>query len=335
MKHRLHLWISCLVTSMVLFNFLLPSVSPLLSSTGGAGIAYADPTTTPTDGSDAPGCEDSGYALSWIMCKVIAGLADTVDWIYGSLVQPLLQINPVDINNDSNDPSHTYAIWSNFRVYGDIFLVIALLVIVFGESIGGGMIDAYSAKKILPRLLIAAILINLSIYLIALAVDVTNVVGDGLNNLLQAPFKAQINSNDFYVLHMIKATGATGSVLTVGAIVGIAFKAQAGFDGLMYFLVIALVPALFIFLAIMATVILRRGLILLLIFLSPIAFALYCLPNTEKYFRQWWDTLFKALLVYPIIAAMFAMGNILSVVISSSTSGIAGSLATLIGLVLE
>jgi len=46
-----------------------------------------------------------------------------------------------------------------------------------------------------------------------------------------------------------------------------------------------------------------------------VAFALYCLPNTEQYFHRWWKLLIEALMVYPIIAIIFALSNILSVVV--------------------
>jgi len=298
-----------------------------------AGANPSDPT--------APTCEDNGSPFSWVFCGLITDLSSTIDSLYKDIIQPLLVVNPINLTDKNpNDPNdHTYEIWSNFRVYGDIFLVIALLVIVYSESIGGGMLDAYAVRKILPRLLVAAILINLSIYLVAIAVDVSNIVGHGINNLLQAPFQSSINSGNYYVLNVGSSSGAgtqaaagTVSVATLAIVVAAAFKAKLVGSIIMYLAVTFLVPALFIFLAIMVTVILRRGLIILLIFLSPIAFALYCLPNTEQYFRRWWDTLFRTLLVYPIIAVMFAMGDILSVTITSSANGfISQYVATLIG----
>jgi hypothetical protein len=298
-------------------------------------------TNTPAGGSSnptAPTCEDGKSPLSWIFCALINDLSSGVDWMYGNVIQPLLLINPVNLT-DNNPTDHTYQIWSNFRIYGDIFLVIALLVIVYSESIGGGMLDAYAVRKILPRLLAAAILINLSIYLVAIAVDISNIVGHGINNLLEAPFQSNINSGHYYVLNMsssastgTQAAAATGSAVTLVAIVAGLWNISLAGSILMYLVVAFLVPALFIFMAIMVTVILRRGLIILLIFLSPIAFALYCLPNTEQYFRRWWDMLFRTLLVYPIIAVMFALGDIMSVTITSSSTGFVSSyLATFIG----
>jgi hypothetical protein len=290
-------------------------------------------------GATAPSCESNGSGLAWMFCGIINDLSGGVDWIYNDMIQPLLVTQPLNLSNSSSDPVHTYAIWSNFRLYGDIFLVLALLIVVFGESIGGGLLDAYTVKRVLPRIMAAAILINLSIYLVAIAVDITNVIGAGINNLLQAPFNAQINGtpghpSQYYTLQMNNVTGSIGGGVTLAVIITALFHITAAAKILMYVAAAVLIPALCLFLAIMATVVVRRGLIVLLVFLAPIAFALYCLPNTEKYFRRWWDLLMRTLMVYPLIAVFFALGNIMSVTISSSSGGfIDQSIADLVGVV--
>lgn len=291
--------------------------------------AYAAAQTGQQDDSGtAPTCEASGASLSWIMCPIVNGLADGVGLLYSNLIQPLLRTSPIDFSS-TNDPTSTYAIWSEFRVYGDIFLVIALLVIVFGESIGGGLIDAYSAKKILPRLLIAAVLINLSIYFVALAVDFTNILGNGLEALIEIPFK---NVGAFHIhINGFSDVGIPALFGTAGIIW--AFKAKLGAALLEVFGFCIVLPAFLTFIAILFTVILRRGLILFLILISPIAFALYCLPNTEQYFRRWWDLLIKTLLVYPIIAVAFAMGNVLSVTMNSTTGGLGAGLSEAVAVI--
>ena len=297
-----------------------------------------------------PTCESSGFTLAWIMCPVINGLASTVDGMYSVFIRPLLVTKPIDISNTNCTASDNYsgcdyAVWSNFRIYGDIFLVIALLVIVFGQSIGGGMIDAYTAKKILPRLLIAAILINLSIYIVAFAVDITNIIGNGIQTLITQPF------NDAGAFHLgltgpaagtaglgiaVPLLGAAGTIwAAIAAPAAALVVASAILPPLVMFLaVFILMPALFIFLAILATVLIRRGLIIFLVLISPVAFALYCLPNTEQYFKKWWDLLLKTLLVYPIIAVVFAISDVLSVTIEQGgkSSGMAAWVADLLAL---
>ena len=70
----------------------------------------------------------------------------------------------------------------------------------------------------------------------------------------------------------------------------------------MFLAVFVLLPALLIMLAVLFVVIIRQGIILVLLILSPVAFALYCLL-TLKIFQKWWEEMFKALLVFPIIMA--------------------------------
>ena len=293
------------------------------------------------DGSTSPSCESSGFSLEFIMCPIINGLIDAIDGIYGDVIHPLLVTKPVSLDNScpstAKDPCYLYNIWSNFRIYGDIFLVIGLLVVVFGQSIGGGMIDAYTVKKVLPRILIAAVLINLSIYIVALAVDLTNVIGGGIQTLLSYPFS---NADAFHLTLNggASATLGLGTLVTGGAgVLGIWALVSGGaafaVPLIMFLLLFVLMPAFLIMLTILGTVIVRQGLIILLVVTSPVAFALYCLPNTEQYFKKWWDLLYRTLLVYPIIAVIFSISNILSVTISDASKAEGGFLATIAQLI--
>lgn len=164
--------------------------------------------------------------------------------------------------------------------------------------------DAYTLRKIAPRILIGAIGINLSIYLCLLAIDITNVVGDGLFDLITAPF----DTNRF---NSYGAGGSTaGGILSVVAIVGLSVGTLT-VVGLSAVFMLILGIILWV-LVIIGVLVFRQGLLVLLTILSPIAIALWMLPNTEKYFRQWWEWFIKALLVYPIIAALFAISNALT-----------------------
>ena len=254
-------------------------------------------------------CEASGFSLSWIFCPIINGLAEAVEGIFDSLIKPLLKTNSIDVN-DTGQGNEIYQVWSSFRMLANILLVLALLVIVLGQSIGGGLIDAYTAKKIMPRLFAAAILINISIYLVAFMVDLTNILGEGIGRLITAPF----DTGDFLSIKPNFLTQFTGITGFVGGTVAL-FAFPAVFSFLWVFV---LLPALVTMIGVFVTLILRQGLILFLIITSPIAFALYCLPNTEKYFKKWWDLLFKALLMYPIVVILFAVANILAVTIAAN-----------------
>lgn len=290
-----------------------------------ASIVANDQGLSGSYGSGDPSCESNGFSLSWIMCPVVNGLASAADGIYTNVVQPLLVTPPLSNNNSHSDK--IYKAWSSFRTYGDIFLVVALLVTVFGQTIGGGFIDAYTAKKIIPRVLLAAILINLSYYFVGFMMDVTNVIGLGLVSLITAPFGL---SGDLG----ITLNGGTSTVLGIGSLVGVGL-AIANFGALFGLLwTFVLVPTLFAFLATAVTLLFRKGLLIFLVLISPIAFALYVLPNTEKYFKQWWNLLFKTLMVFPIIAALFGISKVLAYALDwVDTGGLSSTISQIMSVV--
>jgi hypothetical protein len=268
-----------------------------------------------------PSCEGTLGPLGWILCSVFTTVGDIVQWILTNIIQPFLITAPI-----STDPaSSSYQVWSSFRVYGDIFLVFALLVVVFGQSIGGGLVDAYTAKKVLPRLLVAAILINLSIYIVALMVDLTNILWQGVGNLITEPLR-QAGAWTFKIsggqIAGVFTVGIIGLVLSAGVVSGlvVALSTASGAGAAISMLIFALLPMILAVVAVFLTLIIRKGIILLLVLVSPVAFALYCLPNTEKYFRKWWDALLTTLLVYPIIMLVFAIADVLSVTILTANN---------------
>lgn len=299
----------------------------------GGSVAEAGAASSDASAQTNPDCQSGGDPLNWILCPVFDGVAGITDWIFEQILQPLLTTTPLSTDPDSA----TYKIWSNFRIYGNIFLVIALLVIVFGQSIGGGLVDAYTAKKVLPRLVIATILINLSLYIVAALVDITNIIGGSIGALMTAPLQ---DAGAFKI---------TPSGVQSGSIAGVAIG-SAGIGALLFkvaplasmsFLVHAvsfaalfiIMPAVLGMLAAFITLVLRQAIILALVLISPLAFALYCLPNTEQYFRKWWSLLLQTLLVYPIVIIIFAIADILSVTLYET--GPNDPLAAVISFVLQ
>jgi hypothetical protein len=258
-------------------------------------------------------CETSSGSLAWIMCPVINMLAGAVDGMYDKVIGP--QLKTETISFDKNDV--TFKAWSQLRIYGNILLIIGLLVIVFGQSIGGGVIDAYTAKKVLPRILIAALMINLSIYLVAILVDITNIGGVGINKLLASFAK---DANGSLTLTFGNATGGSmvaivGALFAAGAVIATTNLKDSVIPVLLLFV---LLPAFLAFLGVVVTLVLRRGLIMLLVIVSPVAFALYVLPNTEKYFKQWGKILAETLLIYPIIGAIFGLSTLMATTVNQS-----------------
>lgn len=292
------------------------SIAAMLKNTGSGG-------TTPAT------CISSGFSLNWIICGVINGIANGISSIYTGILQPLLLMND---SNFLTPGSQYFSAWSSFRVIANILLVIILLIVVFGESIGGGLIDAYSIKKIVPRLVLMVIVANISLYLVVALVDIVNILGTGIVQLLEAPFKSS-GTMHYTITGTVGSFGGQVTALLIGggAVAGIWGLIAAGGAGALlssaipFVITFILLPTILFALATIITLVLRQVIIIFLAIVSPVAFILYILPNTEKYFKKWWDSLFKALLVYPIVFAVFALSQIFMGLISNGQfSGLSG-----------
>lgn len=284
-----------------------------------------------TDADSNPTCEMSGNPLSWIICPVINGIAEVSDFMLQNFIAPMLVSRDIGYTNPEEG---IYKAWSSFRVIANIMLIIALLVIVFGQSIGGGMIDSYTIKKAVPRLFAAAILINISIYIVAFALDITNIVGAGLSNIIYAAFQG---AGEFKLqLSVLGTVGPFAAIGVGGAIAGAGIWAMGGASvGLLPMLLLfVVIPAVLAIIAVFATLIIRQGIIILLVIVSPLAFMAFVLPNTEKFFRQWWGLLFKTLLVYPIVMLIFAISDVLAAVLSGNFPMATQWMADLVSIIL-
>ena len=285
------------------------------------------PRDSGADGSTDPDCESSGgFGLAWIMCPLIEGLASVTDFIFDKIVEPMM--DDVPVSTKASDPG--YKTWQGFRLIANIILIGALLVMVLAQAIGrANVIDAYAIKKMAPRILLGVIAINLSIYITVGAADIVNVVGKGIGSLLTTPF---IGAGNFtFNITSGKGFGAFAEMLAANGIVAVGVGAPlatiitgfivGGATAVLGTLIFSiLIPIALISLAILVTLAIRQGLLVFLIICSPVAFALYVLPGTEKYFHKWWELFIKTLLVYPIIAVIFAMSTIMTVTTVNSTS---------------
>jgi len=297
--------------------------------------AAADTSNPDTvhDDQQTPRCETvSTDPLAWILCAISNGLASFSDFLLNTFVVQWMEPSPVGL--DASDPvtGSVYQIWSAFRVYGDIVLVIALIIAVFSQAFGGGVAEALTARKTLPRLLFAAVLVNSSIYIVAFSVDISRIVGNGIRDLINAPL--HISGNFSITLSVKNELLLTGMIaIIVAGIVKLttASRSVAGAGGfgaaiLPWVLVFVILPAGLIIGGVFVTLLLLQSLIMALIISSPVAAALYTLPATEKYAKMWWDWLYRALLVFPIFMTILGIANLMSALVSKANPGFLGLL---------
>lgn len=279
-------------------------------------------------GVEEDNCRNAGGAgaLAWAICPILTIMSDAAEGIYTDVVGPLLVIEPTLFGN-AKGGKDTRDAWETFRDIANVLFIILFLVVIFSQLTGIG-IDNYGIKKILPRLIVAAVLINLSYLICLLLVDLSNILGVGLKGIfdtLGEKLNTTINlpsgvttsggGTTFSLGQIFASVGIAG---IVGVLVGVAVWSNPAIVLSMLVSVLGLfIAMLFLFLLLGA----RKALIIILTVISPLAVVAYMLPNTKKLFERWWKLLEGLLLVYPIAGLMIGAGNYTSKLLLQSADG--------------
>ena len=273
-------------------------ITNLGTTTETPGTKNDDPTTTP------PTCGIPG--LGWILCPIITTAASIADNAFTMLADNFLKTSP----SIFGEATATYKVWSSIRTLANIIFVIVFLIIIFSQLTGIG-IDNYGIKKMLPKIIIAVILVNLSYFICQIAVDLSNILGYSIQSFLATPsFTAGLaTAKGWWSGGTDHWQNLAGGILGVTAIAGIAWASLATLIPALFAAIIALIMILLILIG-------RQAVIILLVVISPLAFVAYLLPNTEDLFKKWRKTLTSMLLLFPIIALVFGMSKLASAILS-------------------
>ena len=242
--------------------------------------------------------------LGWLICPVMTFVANINDAAYGA-ISGFLDIKPAILGDNSNT-SGAKQCWDFFRNIANAIFAVIFLWIIFSQISNVG-VSNYGIKKILPRLIIGALLVNLSYYLCQIFVDLSNILGHTLKDALEA------------------GAGGIGTESEAAGWGSAIAATIVGVGGVAAFAALAIgIPTLAAgFLAIMTVFIIlvvRQAGIILLISMSPIAFAAWLLPNTEDLFKKWMKMFRGLLLVFPIISLLYGAGKLAGAVLASSAT---------------
>ena len=270
--------------------------------------------TTSSDNQEPVTCTSQIGAVGWIICPTTGLLAKGIDALYG-VIENLLSVKPLEMGRNSP----VYQVWAYMRNLANICFIIFLLVIIYSQITGLG-INNYGIKKSLPRLIITAIIVNFSFLFCAIAVDISNIIGNGLKDLLAGITDSAISTG---TIDPSKNTGFYALFTTIAA-GGIGATILLAFPGGPLGLLLAIIPV--IIGGIISVVIgllvlgLRQALVVFLVAISPVAFVLYILPNTEKHFQKWKNYFAQMLFFYPMFSMLFGVTKLASMIFITSAT---------------
>ena len=271
---------------------------PVGSGTGGSGTGRAET------------CEGNveNLGFGWILCPALS-LASRALAKMEVEIEGLLRV-------DVDDPTSQVAykkMWGSLRDLATFAIVGTALFMVISTAINAGFFSNYTVKKYLPRLIMGVILIQLSYGLFTGFLEITNELGDGVNQLLETAYNGGADWNLNEIAGATTPSASGGLTFAVGGVVAGFLIGGLGALGALSVLYSAAIALLFGFLFL----ILREFIILSLVIFSPIGLALWILPGNDKAWRLYIKTFLTLVFMYPLIVAVIALGKIFSQITAS------------------
>jgi len=227
------------------------------------------------------------------------GVQLIIGWIAYILVSVLSLITTVLISllvnvaqfSDIIDVPIVVQGWVIIRDLCNMFFVLALLVIAFATIL---KLENYSAKRLLPKLLIMAVVINFSKMIFGLMVDASQVVMLTFVNGFAAGgghLVTLFKMDKFLTAEFGKAAFSAGGGLSPWATT--LSIIAAFFAAIMTLVVVAVI---------LAVLVMRIVFLWIYTMLSPLAFLGFAFPPIQGYTRQIWEDFVKQLVVGPVLA---------------------------------
>ena len=234
--------------------------------------------------------------LGWSICPAINAAIIFADGAW-SIFEFLLINDPLDGSGTYYDS------WTKVRDLANAILVVIFLGIVISQVSNIG-ISNYGIKKMLPRLVIVAVAINISYYLMQVIIDIANITGKSIDGIFSGfeSYSGLKAANGWSVLFdsiLLSATvaGSVGVTLAAGAVLG--------WPAIILFLGAMIIPAIIGIIAGLLALQVRSMLIPILAIFSPVALVAWVLPNTQKLFDKWKSMFTGLVFLYPLASIYY------------------------------
>lgn len=222
------------------------------------------------------------YMVSWVL------------WVTGKFFNMALSIQNQAFHAPNN--AMVEAGWTIARDVANIFYIIFLLIIAIGTIL---RLDSYNYKSLLPKLIISALLVNFSLVLTSVIIDLSNVLG-----------------NTFYIhMTVMDATGTrdVSAVLLRGFAPQSIYElgnqdpapAASDWDTMLNIIIsvgggiAVILTTAFVLIAATVLLLVRIISLWIIMILSPLAVLFMALPQTREYTSQWFRALFSQAFFYP------------------------------------
>jgi hypothetical protein len=255
-------------------------------------------------------CLNSGGAFGFVFCPAVDVFASVIDHFLSTMENDFNWGYLVD--SGGSDGLKVSEVWSRFLPVANVLFALVFLVVIYSVATGQGL-NNYSIKKIMPRLILIAVAINVSYYICAALIDISNIVGASIYDLVFDTLSGGANGR----LHQITFTELADSVFANSGS-GANLVGATNPIGALLMLVVNMAVVLLGIGAVFVGVAARNVILMMLLLSAPLAFTTALLPNTENIFRKWGNNFLRLLVIYPAFMLVWAICRALQAVFLDS-----------------
>jgi len=270
-----------------------------------------------------------------IQKSIIAALGTSFSAMVNSLIGWILwAFSPATYGGFSTNTA-VLSVWKSMRNLVNLFLALGLVFIALATILG---IKKYSWQQTLWKLVVVALLVNFSLVMAGMILDVSHffaysflTLAKGDNQIIAESLIKSFETEklDEDAIYSIPGIDTTTPTSTKGW--------GLSWGGALTVILVLLIIIVFTFLSLLsvfAAMLVRSFFIVALLCLSPIAFASWIFPDTEKYWKMWWQQFIKWC-TYPVIfALMFWIGISVIIDIEPGKGVGAGVMASILRILL-
>lgn len=178
--------------------------------------------------------------------------------------------------------------WEIFRNFSNMFFILLLLLTAFGTIFN---IQKYKASNLLPKIIIAALIINFSYIITILIIDAlyfpAEMFQSAIGNMLSEKMADSLQIVKVYDTSMLDMLfpQISGVKTIYNTLTGITFNNLI----ISFFNMIILIIVDFIFLWIALVLLVRIPVLMGLAIISPIAWLSYAFPGIKHIWQKWWQ----------------------------------------------
>lgn len=228
------------------------------------------------------------------------------------------------LNNNILDPNTNIFLFKGWTVLvsiADLALVIALIVIAFATMLDS---QTYGMKKALPRLIIVALLVNFSLVIPGVFMDISGMVtefflvqsglaGDGISSVLASAFDI---------------SGFLETQNSGPADIAKAGKVSFQVVGSLFFVVVFTMIGSIILLTMAIMLFIRFFMLTFMLALTPVIFVAWIFPATRGRWDKWWNdfirwTMFSPVMIFFVWLSLISLNSLQGTMPSEPAAGTA------------